>query len=202
MAACLALSRVLPYTMYLRRPITLRLNAVGDDNVLSAKDVIEGLKDVVPVDKLKRVTQMGEKIWQLTSSDETTCDNVFASGIDIQNNHYNCPVITGERQPAAYADVNMPYEMPDGVVKSLLSIYSMVVGVRRRTYFFAPTIETGVRIFTVMEPKGIFPTSVKIGQDVLPLYVRYAGQPPRCYRCGSDQHRIAQCPKPPSYRQC
>ena len=59
-----------------------------------------------------------------------------------------------------------------------------------------------MRIFTVMEPKGIFPTSVKIGQYVLPLSVRYAGQPPRCYRCGSDQHRIAQCPKPPSYRRC
>ena len=37
---------------------------------------------------------------------------------------------------------------------------------------------------------------------MLSLYVRYAGQPPRCYRCGSDQHRIAQCPKPPSYRRC
>ena len=104
--------------------------------------------------------------------------------------------------PIVYVDVKMPYEMPDGVVKSLLSSYGMVVAVRRRTYSFAPTIETGVRIFTVIEPKGTFLTSVKIGQYVLPLYVRYAGQPPRCYRCGSDQHHIAQCPKPPSYRRC
>ena len=148
------------------------------------------------------MTQTGKNIWQLTFSDETTRDNVLVCGIDIQNNNYTCHTITGERQPPAYVDVKMPYEMPDGVMKSLLSSYGMVVGVRRQTYSFAPTIETGVRIFTVMEPKGTFPTSVKIGQYMLPLYVRYAGQPPKCYRCGSDQHCIVQCPKPPSYRRC
>ena len=76
--------------------------------------------------------------------------------------------------------------MPDEVMKSLLSSYGMVVSVQRRTYSFAPTMEMGVRIFTVMEPNGAFPTSVKIGQCMLPLYVRYAGQQPRCYCCGSD----------------
>ena len=32
--------------------------------------------------------------------------------------------------------------------------------------------------------------------------MRYAGQPPRCYRCGSEEHQIRNCPKPQSYRRC
>ena len=148
------------------------------------------------------MTQTGKNLWQLTFSDETARDNVLACGIDIHNNHYTCHTITGERQAPAYVDAKMPYEMPDGVVKSLLSSYGMVVSVRRRTYSFAPTIETGMRIFTVMEPNLTFVTSVKIGQYVLPLYVRYAGQTSRCHHCGSDQHCIVQCPKPLSYRRC
>ena len=59
-----------------------------------------------------------------------------------------------------------------------------------------------MRIFTVMEPKGSFPTSALIGQYVPLLFVRHAGQPLRCYRCDSYQHRIAQCPKPSLYRRC
>ena len=178
--------------MSLRRPLTLRLNAVGDNNVLSTKDVIEGLKDVVSVDNVKYVTQTGKNSWQLTFSDERARDNVLACGTDIQNNHYICHTITGERRPPTYVDVKLPYEILDGVVKSLLSIVTAcwLVFEDEPTPLIAPTIETGVRIFTVMESIGTFPTSVTTGQYVLPLYVRYAGQPPRCYRCGSDQHRI------------
>ena len=62
LTACLALSQVLPYTMSLRRPLTLGLNAIGDKNVLSTKDVTEGLKDVVSVDNVKCVTQTGKNI--------------------------------------------------------------------------------------------------------------------------------------------
>ena len=58
LAAGLTLSRVLHYTMSLRRLLTLRLNVVGDNDVLSTKDVIEGLKDVVSVDNVKCVTQI------------------------------------------------------------------------------------------------------------------------------------------------
>ena len=57
LAACLVFFPVLPYNMSLQQPLTLQLNAIGDDNVLSTKDVMEGLKDVVSVDNVKCVTQ-------------------------------------------------------------------------------------------------------------------------------------------------
>lgn len=190
--------------MSLRRPFTLQLYAEGDNNTFSTKEVIEGLKDVVSVEDVKCVTQTGKNLWQLTFGDETARDTVLARGLDLLGVHYTCHTITGERHQTATAfiDVKMPYEMPDGAVRSLLSSYGPVVKVHRRTYSFAPTIETGVRIFTVTEPKSPFPRSVRVGRYVLPLYVRYAGQPPRCYRCGSDQHQIRECPKPPSFRRC
>lgn len=36
----------------------------------------------------------------------------------------------------------------------------------------------------------------------LPVYVRFAGQPPWSYRCGSHQHQIRKCPKPATFQRC
>ena len=59
-----------------------------------------------------------------------------------------------------------------------------------------------MRVFTVREPRGCFPSSIQLGRYFLRLYVRHAGQPLQCYRCGSIDHRIDTCPHPASYRCC
>ena len=69
--------------------------------------------------------------------------------------HYEFSLITGnyDGSPPAFVEVKMPYEMPDNAVRSLLIQYGHVTSVHRRKYAFAPTIETGVRIFKVFNPK-------------------------------------------------
>ena len=70
----------------------------------------------------------------------------------------------------------------------------------RRCYSFAPSIETGVQVFTVVNPEGTFPTSYQVGRYLIRFYVRYAGQPNKCYRCDSSVHHIKDCPHSPTFR--
>ena len=96
----------------------------------------------------------------------------------------------------------MPYEMPDATIKSVLSKHGHVSRVHRRCYSFAPMIETGVRVFTVVNPKGTFPISLQVGHYLIRFYVRYAGEPTRCYRCDEADHHVKDCPKPSSFPRC
>ena len=58
--------------------------------------------------------------------------------------------------PPAYVTVKMPYEMSDNYVTDVLGKYGRVSKVYRRHYSFAPCTETGVRVFTVLDPYGSF----------------------------------------------
>ena len=67
-------------------------------------------------------------------------------GLDVSSRHYEFSLITGNYDGSP-PEVKMPYEMPDNAVRSLLSQYVHVTSVHRRKYAFAPTIETGIRIY-------------------------------------------------------
>ena len=193
----------------LDRPLSVSLTCQGD---VSARDVIYSLQSTVENGKIKCVTQTRAQSWQITFSDETTRDNFISSGLDVNGQHYECiplsrlsrDTFSRSQDPPALVTVKMPYEMPDAVAKSLLSRYGEVTRVHRRTYAFAPDIETGVRVFTVRNPAPIesFSQSFQVGRYLLRFYVRLAGQPTRCYRCDSDQHQVKDCPHPSSYRRC
>ena len=133
---------------------------------------------------MKCVTQTTRCTWQVTFDDVTARDVALCSGLDVSSRHYEFSLITvimtGRLAPA-FVEVNMPYKMPDNAVRSLL---------------------TSLRIFKVVNPKGFIPPSFQIGRYRLSVFVRYAGQPPRCYRCGSEEHQIRNCPKPQSYQRC
>ena len=105
--------------------------------------------------------------WHLAISfgNQTTKDTVVRAGLDIKERHCECVELSGSRPqhahpagpPPALVTCKMPYEMPDATIKSVLSKHGHVSGVHSRCYSFAPMIETGVRVFTVVNPKGTFP---------------------------------------------
>ena len=192
--------------MALQRPFTLRLDSGPGNDEINTRLIIESLQTVVEITTVKCVTQTTRCTWQVTFDDKTARDVALCRGLDVSSRHYEFSLITGnyDGSPPAFVEVKMPYEMPDNAVRSLLSQYGHVTSVHRRKYAFAPTIESGVRIFKVVNLKGFIPPSFQIGRYRLPDFVRYAGQPPRCYRCGSEEaeHQIRNCPKPQSYRRC
>ena len=67
---------------------------------------------------------------------------------------------------------------------------------------FRPMIETGVRVLTVVNPKGTFLISLQVGHYLIRFYVRYACEPTWCYRCDEADYHVKDCPKLSSFRRC
>ena len=193
---------------YLARPLTVRLQTEED---ISTRDVIMALQTVVEEENIKCVTQtLRHGVWQISFGNQTAKHTVLRAVLDIKERHYECVELAGSRPkhahpagpPPALVTCKMPYEMPDATIKSVLSKHGHVSRVHRRCYSFAPMIETGVRVFTVVNPKGTFPISLQVGHYLIRFYVRYAGEPTRCYRCAEADHHVKDCPKPSSFRRC
>ena len=188
---------------YLERPLTICVSGAEE---LSTREVILALQSIIDYEEIKCVTPTKKAgTWQITLATETSKDVVIGTGLDVNEQHYECYPLLNPRQrgpPPAYVTVKMPYEMSDNYVTDVLCKYGRVSKVYRRHYSFAPCTETGVRVFTVLDPYGSFPTSLRIGGYWLRFYVRYAGEPQKCYRCGSIEHQIRSCQHPPSYRRC
>ena len=83
--------------------------------------------------------------------------------------------------------------MADNVIIVRITENSQVAKITRRTYSFARHVETGVRVYKAQNPRGYFPERIIYGKYNLCLHVRYAGQPPTCYRCGSTTYMIKNC---------
>ena len=188
---------------YLERPLTICVSGAEE---LSTREVIVALQSIIDDEEIKCVTPTKKAgTWQITLATEASKGVVIGTGLDVNEQHYECYPLLNPRQrgpPPAYVTVKMPYEMSDNYVTNVLCKYGRVSKVYRRHYSFAPCTETGVRVFTVLDPYGSFPTSLRIGGYWLRFYVRYAGEPPKCYRCGSIEHQIRSCQHPPSYRRC
>ena len=169
-----------------QRPLTVCLS-VGDGNgdAVSSRDVVLALTSIVEDEEIKCVTQTRRHgFWQMTLATEATRDVVLGRGLDINFRHYQCTPLVRLRPPTppAFVSVKMPYEMPDSMVTERLSLYGRVTNVHRRCYSFASTIETGVRVFTVREQRGCFPTSIQLGRYFLRLYCGVSV----IVRCSSD----------------
>ena len=94
------------------------------------------------------------------------------------------------QDPPAFVSVKMPFEMADNVIISRIAENGQVAKITRRTYSFAGHVETGVRVYKVQNSRAYFPERIIYGRYNLRLHVRYAGQLPTCYRCGSTTHMI------------
>ena len=101
--------------------------------------------------------------------------------------------LTPLQDPPAFVSVKMPFEMADNVIILRIADNGQVAKITRRTYSFARHVETGVRVYKVQNPRGYFPERIIQERYNLRLHVRYAGQPPTRYRCGSTTHMIKDC---------
>ena len=117
------------------------------------------LQTAVEEENIKCVTQtLRHGVWQISFGNQTAKDTVLRAGLDIKKRHYECVELSGSRlqnaHPAEPSRSLVTCKMPDATIKSVLSKHGHVSSVHRRCYSFAPMIETGVRVFTVVNLKG------------------------------------------------
>jgi len=88
---------------------------------------------------------------------------------------------------------NLPPEVPDAVIRTVLSSYGEVQGVQADTWSraYRYTIANGIRIASITLTKHIPSHITMAGNMVL---VSYEGQPMTCYGCNSTGHLYQACP--------
>ena len=98
--------------------------------------------------------------------------------------------------------VFLPVEYPDMKLINLLKGYGQLKSENLRRLFYTEPgfthIERGIRVAEFMKIDKDMPRKLVIGG--VELHFKYTGQPMACYRCGSNEHLVRACPKPPRNR--
>lgn len=173
----------------LKRPLTVRVQADA-----TAEDIVRSVFRQVEENQVRCVCPTIPGTWQITLRSEQARETLLDNGLTVGNSFVE---VTPLSTPPAFVTVKMPCEMSDQVITSHLVNHGTIAWVNHRTYRFAPNIETGVRVFKVLSPRGQIPDVITSGRFTLRLYVRYGGQAPACFRCGRHDHLIRDCPTPP-----
>ena len=109
---------------YLERPLTICVSGAEE---LSTREVILALQSIIDYEEIKCVTPTKKAgTWQITLATETSKDVVIGTGLDVNEQHYECYPLLNPRQrgpPPAYVTVKMPYEMSDNYVTDVLCKY-------------------------------------------------------------------------------
>jgi hypothetical protein len=88
---------------------------------------------------------------------------------------------------------NLPPEVPDAVIRTVLSSYGEVQGVQAETWsrVYRCTVANGIRIASIALTKHI-PSHVTMAGNRVP--VSYEGQPMTFYGCNGTGHLYQACP--------
>ena len=185
---------------YIVRALSLRMRLDAGLKVTS-DEVLASVLQHVSIEDVVCFTRVQRNNFQVTVKSPEAKESLMLEGIDVQSRHFPCYAVQREREQHLYTSVTilMPYEIPDQFVTDRLSQYcSEIVSSRRLTNKRHPSIETGVRLFTMKDADiDKLPSLIQVG--IYNMVVRRCGAfVRRCYRCRSESHLIKDCPKPPS----
>ena len=85
--------------------------------------------------------------------------------------------------------VDLPYGIPDGEIKTVLSHFGQIAYVRAETYM---NLYTGTRLIK-MDVKTAIPSRITIAGHLCTIF--YRGQVRSCFKCGLTGHEARNCPR-------
>ena len=153
----------------------------------TVKEVIEDFSNQCPHKSLLESVQLikGRTIRVVFASVEVM-EDIVSGGLTFRDH----PITF--KTPSVYKWVtllDLPYGIPEGEIKPVLSKFGQVAHVRTESYM---GLYTGTR-FVKIEIKTAIPSRIVVAGH--PCTVFYRGQVRSCFRCGHTGHEAKKCPQ-------
>ena len=172
---------------------------VEEGMTVDALPIIQSLPDFQP-DITGVVPLYGGKCFDSTLANPDAATRLATAGFD-----YECTVkplrLLGPKN--IHVSIFVSVEFPDEQLLPLLQQYGQLKSTTLRRLYFAEEgyqhIERGIRVAEFLPLDKDLPR--KIVTQGLEIAFKYTGQPVTCYRCGSTEHLVKDCPKQRQPRQ-
>lgn len=171
---------------------TVRL-VVDDGMEVDALSIVRSLPDF-QAEIVGVVPQFGGKCFDITLGSVESATQLATIGFDYVNEVKPLRLL-GAR--SIHVSIFVSVEFPDKELTSFLKQYGQLkTDTLRRLYYndegFAH-IERGIRVAEFVALDKDLPR--KIVTQGLEIFFKYSGQPVSCYRCGSTEHMVKECPR-------
>ena len=163
----------------------------------SSSDVLPQLLGCLPRDKVKAVQFLRGGVVRLTFEDVAVRDDVLARGISFQE--IQLRVVSAMSEVRVLYVRDLPVEVPDDVVSSLLASFGDVVHVIRPTYKDFPSVCDGNRVVGIVLKQDV-PYFVRIADCNCRVW--YARQPVQCVICRESGLVSCDCRLSGRCRRC
>ena len=121
------------------RPLSLRFS-IPDELSAVVETVLQGFRSFVGDGCVDCLTQTRRISWQVTVNSVEAKDRLLFQGFKVKVTYVSCLSIEPD---VVLVTGKMPFEMADSPISTILSAYGTVTSVRRLTYSFARSVETG-----------------------------------------------------------
>ena len=171
---------------------TVRL-IVDDGMDLNAIEIVNSLPDFRE-DIAGIVPNFGGKCFDITLRTTDAATRLATSGFDYGAERKSLKLLGAK---TIHISVFVAVEYPDQEVVTFLKQYGQLKSENLRRLCYTEEgftkIERGIRVAEFISLDRDLPR--KVVTQGLELYFKYTGQPMTCYRCGSTEHMVKNCPK-------
>ena len=145
------------------------------------------------------VPLFGGRCFDITLRSVESATRLASTGFDYESTIRPLRLLGAKR---IHVSVFLPVEYPDMDLINLLKRYGQLKSENLRRLFYTEPgfthIERGIRVAEFTKIDRDMPRKLVIGG--VELHFKYTGQPMACYQCGSNEHLVQACPKPPRNR--
>ena len=171
---------------------TVRL-MVDDDMFVDALGIVKALPDFQ--DEIIGVMPLfGGKCFDITLRSVEAASRLAVAGFDYENTTKSLRLLGAK---TLHVSIFISVEFPDSELKNILKQYGQLKSDKLRRLHFQEDgfqhIERGIRVAEFLSLDRDLPR--KMVTQGLEIFFKYTGQPITCYRCGSTDHMVRDCPK-------
>lgn len=178
-----------------RKEYSLFVN-VGDNQLVKAEDVIQGVRQLTGNGKLYACVAKASNMYMLTFADKTVADLV-SDGLSCGGKMYECKAVKSDHMFVSFMNVD-PYVPDSEIVNKLEDLNITVLGNIRRMFYEGTEVENGNRVCKVRLPKNFvsLPYVMKLSDgEITGMYrVIHDNQKKLCHYCHLEGHLFRDCP--------
>ena len=140
------------------------------------------------------VPRYGGKCYDITTKSAESASILVVEGLNLDGSHDTLTLL-GVR--SIHVSVFVSVEFPDELLLDTLSVYGELKSRAVRRVYFKDEglqhLENGARVVEFTRLKRDIPKQI-VAHGV-PIGLKYTGQPNTCFKCGSPEHIVKNCPK-------